>query len=753
MKRYASYIRVANLLVLGSVLVLLARILMPESKNFLVMYYLILAFSLLMEIFWMIAPRLSRWWHRLGHRNYVDENIRLYTPQYALFEHRSHLRTFDCFLVVVLSWGFAFVGNPTTELATSLILLIYFFGFLFLFWFEYEAIANFHWGQPLGVWAIVAAIVSVMSGFIARKLFGNWPATIVLVTFGGGITITMHVIQRLSVGNQAWSEVIRDLSVWLLGVRDTQQQWSKIVKIIHKQLRYEHVYILEPMPENPSELHIAAEYGGRHSVKGASFSSELGITGQAYHRREIVAWNDVNDCPYYHAAREGEIDTIRAEIAVPIRYRNEVFGILDVQSESDMVFGPGDIRSLEVIGRILGVAMSAQKTDLLLTEATKLWERLAGELSTKEEVFNSIAQFAHDDLGADLVVFYPLSPAGYPIARPSLFSGKFYAEERMHEPLRDFRGPLFKLIKDWKAVFQETITKDHFLAHPETNFPPSFVEREGIQSVCFIPIGTKEEKLGVVFVNYRTYKQFDSLYRLMVLGFSQALTALASKESYREAIFEGFGRPDLGIHNIQARYGFKDGVMQEGRFAYEQCTATAEGSPNFRECEMYELLKTMDKFLAEVRAQTTVDDLPWQVTLREAIREFISKMKEQTHQEHLWFVEDLDPMVERESYLTRLAIFRVLTEAVNNGVFHGGATKIEIKLERRSHSIYVRVVNNGEAIDPKADRNRSRGGIFAQMDELKSRFAATTSIRADANGQGTIVESEMPALPLSEETV
>ena len=746
-KRFSAYFRIIGLAMSGLAIAWVGVQLLPEKPDAIYIFGGFLCYSLLIEAYWSIAPYQYRWKLRRSNEK-RNEHISLYTPDHVIFRNRSRIRVFNSFIVVVLSWITAiFLVRFSNSSTIILPYLFYLYGLLFLSWPEYEAISNFQWGQYWVLWLIVSLTAGLVGGVITIQAFGGEMA-FVIFSFGTGISIAIYVVQRLSVGNQAWSEVIRELSLWLLGVQDTRGKWQKIVETIHKRLRYQNVYILEPSKDF-NALEIVAEYGEIPIFRGQHVPIDVGITGKAFQNNQIEAWNDVNDCEYYHSLADEKRDHIRAEIAVPIQYAGETFGILDIQSTSTMVFGPGDVRSLDVIGRILGVAMSAQKTSRLLDEATQLWERLSGNLNSEEEVFISIAEFAQKDLGADIVVYYQLSPTGFPTSRPKVMSSvDLFEPDRMSQTVLDRSGPIFQLIDDWVPIFEENINIDSVLYNKATPSPPPFVEREQIRSACFIPIGTQDERLGVVFVNYRRLKKFDGLYRLMVLGFSKALSALAAKKRYRKSMFEGFGRPDLGIHNIQARYGMKDGVMQEGRAIFDACLS---GELNaYEQCGITPLLEKMDKFLSEVKAQSAVDYLPWNSTLREAIRDFINKMKEQTPQEHLWFVEEFDILVEREAYLTRLAIFRVVTEAVNNGIFHGLAEKISITLQREERAIYVKIANDGLPVPEDAERNRSRGGIFAPLDELERQFSAVASVRRDRDGRGAIVEARIPALPVRE---
>jgi signal transduction histidine kinase len=98
-----------------------------------------------------------------------------------------------------------------------------------------------------------------------------------------------------------------------------------------------------------------------------------------------------------------------------------------------------------------------------------------------------------------------------------------------------------------------------------------------------------------------------------------------------------------------------------------------------------------------------------------------------------------------------LAIYRVITEAMNNAVFHGATKEIVVKAQRLSHSIWVKIENDGEPIQDFARERRGRRGIFSLLLELEERFRAETKIRKGEECKGTIVEISIPVLPINRE--
>lgn len=747
LKRIAGYLRITGLFVASLALFLAVKIHIPVALIPGIFFLGLVLITTIFEFYWLLAPRIERLSSIRRNANDGGDEGSLYTPSNYIFDNRHPIRLILQSMVVVFSWVLTITTAWADHLYGDVIAGLFFlYSMLTLAWVEYEAARFRGTIRNYMFWGGISVVAGVIIGFASFGI-GHDPDIFWLTGLNGFlIALVIFFVQRIGVGEEVWAEVIGDLNTRLLNFSNIGGHWSYIVSSIGERLRYQRVFILQPDLDE-AQLKIVAEYGDYHHVIGKSLSINNGITGHVYNTGQALASNDVDNCKYYQRLIDQEVDNTRSEIAVPIRYRGEIFGVLDVQSDRLMIYGPADLRSLEVIGQILGIAMAMQRSDLLLKQATNLWEKLSREIHSEADLFDALANFAMQELDADLVNYYHLSPAGFPIQKPRVV-GRLLEPDRLSEPVIDLHSPLIRLIKDWQPHFASKVEVSSILYHKSSSRPPSFVEREKIKSVCFVPIGTPDEKLGVVFLNYRHHKSFDSLYQLMVLGFAQAFATFAARERYRYLTFEGLGRPELGLHNIQARYGLKDGVMQEGRRIFNEICAV-DRITTFTKCGMFELLNDLDNFLIEVKAQSSIDHFPWRITLREAIGDFTRRMKEQIPSgQSLHISTELDLLIEREPAWTRLALYRVATEAINNAVFHGRANEIEIEMKRLKNIITMKVTNNNEPLPEDAARHRSRGGIFSLLEEMEKQFGAQTSIRRRSDGKGTIVVAEIPAIPL-----
>ena len=667
-----------------------------------------------------------------------------------IFQRRHKVRGRIFIVVTLLNFILLLALARADDLHIDLtILLVTGYSLLTFAWLAYEAIRWSRHGQKRFIWFGLSFVFGFLVFFGMISFTGEPLLSAGVAILYGVIAVIVYLMQRLGVEDRVQNDVLRNLIVEFLGMDNTRTEWTLIVKQIEERLRFERVFILEPNLDR-SALSVVAEAGNYPSVIHKAIPIEQGITGKVFRKGQSEGWNDVSQCPSYHSLVEGKLDDTKAEIAVPIQHLGVTYGILDVQDNHSHVFRWDDVYTLEVIARILGAAISAEKTDLLVQDAYNLWEELSSRSYSEEAMFQEFAQFAQEKLGADVVTYYPLSPTGYPISRP-LFHGNLFHPNRMDSKIQDPRSPLVQLIRDWKPCFVDRVYPDSMFARWLKIDPPSFTIREKIESVCFVPVGTRKEYLGAMFLNYRRPRPFDGLFRFMVLSFSQTFAILASRERYKSILFEGFGRPELGVHNLFSRYGLKTGVREEGEKIFQR-SCTVDQPANFADCGMSPLLQRVDEFLRAVSlAQSSIPPMFLNETLTDETSNFISTLPAGRDGRRPFTQIDIDPRIEREAPWSKLALYRLITESMNNAVFHGETNEIKVTARRSHAQIVVQISNNGNPLPIDSDVKHSRRGIYSLLSDLELKFGASTSISRGLDGTGTIVEATFPALPLTDE--
>jgi signal transduction histidine kinase len=88
---------------------------------------------------------------------------------------------------------------------------------------------------------------------------------------------------------------------------------------------------------------------------------------------------------------------------------------------------------------------------------------------------------------------------------------------------------------------------------------------------------------------------------------------------------------------------------------------------------------------------------------------------------------------------TKVTIYRVVQEALNNAATHASAKNAKVTITQNSDKITVEITDDGHGFDPA----RQRGMGILGMEERVRRLGGAFTI-ASAPGRGTTVRAELP---------
>jgi signal transduction histidine kinase/DNA-binding response OmpR family regulator len=156
------------------------------------------------------------------------------------------------------------------------------------------------------------------------------------------------------------------------------------VRRIHEAFRYPLVMIgVQEMDSGIARVTAVAGANIPSEVWG-SFPISAGIAGRALREKRTILVHDVSRDPDYIAVSP----TTRSEVAVPILWGDEVFGVLNVESDKVRAFGRGEVITLETLADGIGIILrnaelyhALERTNAKLVELDR----------TKSEVVNIVA--------------------------------------------------------------------------------------------------------------------------------------------------------------------------------------------------------------------------------------------------------------------------------------------------------------------------------------------------------------------------
>jgi signal transduction histidine kinase len=177
-----------------------------------------------------------------------------------------------------------------------------------------------------------------------------------------------------------------------------------------------------------------------------------------------------------------------------------------------------------------------------------------------------------------------------------------------------------------------------------------------------------------------------------------------------------------------------DGLAQELAFISLESHRLAERG----EQVAGDLADAADRALREVRTAIELLAQPSAKPLHEAVAQTAAEL---TARSNATLEVDVDPRVELAP-APRESLLRILREAICNGLRHGDATKIAVKLSRDS-GLRLCVADNGVGFDPEALPQRSGSFGLVSMSERAHALGGKLRLRSEPGG-GTNVEVLLP---------
>ena len=163
-------------------------------------------------------------------------------------------------------------------------------------------------------------------------------------------------------------------------ILDLEILLDQVVADVAKTFGYTRLAVLLK-DEAAGELVIAAGWTGELCLKGTRFKigQQEGMSGRAAATGETFYASDVRKDPFYIA---GEEDT-RSELDIPLKVRDVVMGIFNIQSTTTDAFPPERIRLLEALA---GHVATAIENARLFQRVRLEKERMAKELDEARSI-------------------------------------------------------------------------------------------------------------------------------------------------------------------------------------------------------------------------------------------------------------------------------------------------------------------------------------------------------------------------------
>lgn len=331
------------------------------------------------------------------------------------------------------------------------------------------------------------------------------------------------------------------------------QYIENAVEIISSDLSYDHVNIFRLEKNNKQLICVAgACHEGKRLARAGYWVDILeqeSIIGRVTKTGEPYISNDVLEDPIY-LLHDAFPDT-RAELVVPIRVRNRLYGVLDIQVHQPNFFLEQDLKAIEILANHIGWVIDNSEQFAHINWVNRIIETIATPIFTQnhlEETLQEIADSARRRLDVDLVYLYSCDPSmGNSLSGP-IYSGDLLRPDLIDPPSIEKDNVVSRLISDTNQLYinenLETLQwEEHPLFRPSQTHivtsKPTFIEREGIKSNVIIRLlNNIGQCVGVLFLNFRAMRSFSEWEKKRYFSFAHLAGLAIQKMQLQQQIVQ-----------------------------------------------------------------------------------------------------------------------------------------------------------------------------------------------------------------------
>lgn len=568
-----------------------------------------------------------------------------------------------------------------------------------------------------------------------------------------GMFLTYYVLRRQQLIHLG-TETIQNVIVKLLDVEDPQASLQDVAQIILDDAGLgERIVFLHHDAETDT-VRVAASAGKHtHAVVGTELPRERGLAREAIRTKTLQYASDVTQDARYFS---GGLPNHGSEISVPILVReagqDSVWGALNIQENFKNGFTEQDKRVALILSSIItGVAHRYPGN---FNQQFNVHMQQLNRLSTPESTGDYVVSMARDLFDSSVVCYYRLGHGtGIPI-QCTLSQETSIPEFYQADLMRDLDSDLVRWIEMWEPKFIHHMKAQPNLQNVRKGFGDYFQTHEKVHSLCFLPIGTRSNRVGVILLGFHEPKLFSRTARMNLLAFAREIMAHLEKVNFKASIRSGFARAELPIHSMWAEATLGRGNPQ--LILQEVLEVLDEASPLYE--TVGRLSNGLQIFQKRIRSwnewRTSLYYLGDEFPIKAILADWCAK-KQQLFD--VTIIRGIDSLIEKENRDLQMILCILVMEAVTNSIVNGEARVVNVHIKRCDYSVVIEMSDDGVGFDPKqarvahdkSDFQRLKVGIF-DLEEVARRFLCALPIDwlDTAPGRGTRFVWEIPMLPL-----
>lgn len=522
---------------------------------------------------------------------------------------------------------------------------------------------------------------------------------------------------------------------------------EKAVEIIKSDLYYDHVNIFRLDKYNKELICIAGacDEGKKLALESyrVNVTNRESIIGHVIKFQEPYCSNDVVHDPYYlpHEA----FPVTQAELVVPIRVRNRLYGVLDIQVHQPDYFLEQDVKAIEILANHIGWVIDNSEQFDHISWVNRIVETIAAPIFTQthlDETLQEIADSAAEELEADLVFLYSYDPGTKDKISGPLYSGMLLHPELMDPASIDPDNVVYRLLSEGERIYinadLEKVELDmHPLFKPSPTHiltgRPTFIEREKIKSNVIMRLMNNGQCVGILFLNFRSARMVTEWEKKRYFSFAHLAALAIQKMQLQQHVIQK-EKNDMSnlIHDILI--GDTLGLFKILK-SIDLSSDNMSGDKLQKRIDLAidatEHLHNDIRWINRLLKENSSDDLMLELDKLFVLFQQVFKVNAKTK----WTGDTrlISPTLTRE-------LFIVIREALTNAVRHGRAKNIVVTGTLKPSDLNATITDDGVGFDPKQVKRMN--GLLSmkyRVEELGGSFKLTSN-----PGKGTKIAVKVP---------
>lgn len=447
-----------------------------------------------------------------------------------------------------------------------------------------------------------------------------------------------------------------------------------------------------------------------------------GITGWvAQHKKAVMLEHDAHRDSRFKFVPELQEDMFQSILSVPLQYRGEVIGVINVRTVKAHNYSQTQVRLLESIAsQIAGAVENSRQY--------RKMERRASQLSTLSEVSKTITSDLYLEEILQLIVAATAKTMSFKICTLMLLDEdkKELVTKATQSSIKEYnRKTNIKLGESiaGRAMAEGRTITVYDLKKSTEYISPDLARREGLSSLAAIPLLVKNKKIGVLNCYTERPHHFtdEEISLLTALGNHAAIAIEHAKLMVKSAIIQEMHhrvknnlQQIASLLRLQMHYAGERTVEQVLSESLNRILAIAS---------VHELLSREDLDIISVKKVA-------ESIIAATAQSVVSPSK------HIKMSIEGPDILLPSSQATSVAL--ILNELTQNAVEHGfgdgyDVGEIHVKLAEETNLIRLTVSNNGARIRPGFD--------FRKSDSLGLQIVESL-VRDDLQGRFTLMQDD-----------